>query len=58
MSGRVVSNANQWRPDAEARPVTLVRERVHLSDRYNRINEIQSETRGVHQGSHAGVTGR
>jgi hypothetical protein len=54
----VVSNVNQWRPDAEARPVTLVLERVHLSDRYDRMNEIQSKTHGVHQGGHGGATGR
>jgi hypothetical protein len=35
-----------------------VRERVLLSDRYNRTNEIQSETRGVHRGGHGGATGR
>jgi hypothetical protein len=32
--------------------ITLVRERVLLSDRYDRTNEIQSETRGVHRGGH------
>jgi hypothetical protein len=31
-----------------ARSVTLVRERVLLSDHYDRTNEIQSETRGIH----------
>jgi hypothetical protein len=41
-----------------ARPVTLVRERVLLSDRYDRTNEIQSETRGVHCGGHSGAIGR
>jgi hypothetical protein len=41
-----------------ARPVTLVRERVLLSDRYDRTNKIQSETRGVHWGGHGGATGR
>jgi hypothetical protein len=41
-----------------ARPVTLVRERVLLSDRYDRTNEIQSETHGVHWGGRGGVTGR
>jgi hypothetical protein len=41
-----------------ARPVTLVRERVLLSDRYDRTNEIQSETRGVHRGGRGGATGR
>jgi hypothetical protein len=40
------------------RPVTLVRERVLLSDRYDQTNEIQSETCGVHRGGHGGVTGR
>jgi hypothetical protein len=41
-----------------ARPVTLVRKQVHLSDCYDRTNEIQSETRGVHRGGHGGATGR
>jgi hypothetical protein len=41
-----------------ARPVTLVRERVLLNDRYDRTNEIQSETRGVHWGGRSGATGR
>jgi hypothetical protein len=41
-----------------ARPVTLVRERVLLSDRYDRTNKIQSETRGVHRGGRGGATGR
>jgi hypothetical protein len=40
------------------RPVTLVRERVLLSDRYDRTNEIQSETRGVHRGGRGGTTRR
>jgi hypothetical protein len=40
-----------------AHPVTLVRERVLLSDRYDRMNEIQSETRGVHRGGRGGATG-
>jgi hypothetical protein len=57
-SGRVVSNANQWRPNASTRLVTLVRERVHISDRYDRTNEMQRETCGIHLGSHAGATGR
>jgi hypothetical protein len=47
-----------WRPEAKARPVTVVRERIHLSDRYDRTNEIQIETRGVHQGGHGGATRR
>jgi hypothetical protein len=34
-----------------------VRERVLLSDRYDRTNEIQSETRGVHRGGRGGATG-
>jgi hypothetical protein len=37
-------------------PVTLVRERVLLSDRYDRTSEIQSETCGVHRGGHDGAT--
>jgi hypothetical protein len=41
-----------------ARPVTLVCERVLLSDRYDRTNEILSETRGVHLGGRGGATGR
>jgi hypothetical protein len=41
-----------------ARPVTLVCERVLLSDCYDRMNKIQSETRGVHRGGHGGATGR
>jgi hypothetical protein len=41
-----------------ARLVTLVRERVLLSDRYDRTNEIQGETHGVHRGGHGGATGR
>jgi hypothetical protein len=36
----------------------LVRERVHLSDRYDRTNEIQSETHGVHRGGRGGAIGR
>jgi hypothetical protein len=32
-----------------ARLVTLVREQILLSDRYDRTNEIQSETRGIHR---------
>jgi hypothetical protein len=40
-----------------ARPVTLVRDRVLLSDCYDRTNEIQSETRGVHRGGRGGATG-
>jgi hypothetical protein len=40
------------------RPVTLVREQVLLSDCYDRTNELQSETRGVHQGGHGGPTRR
>jgi hypothetical protein len=35
-----------------------VRERVLLSDRYDRMNEIQSETRGVHRGGRDGATER
>jgi hypothetical protein len=35
-----------------------VHERVLLSDRYDRMNKIQSETRGVHQGGRGGATGR
>jgi hypothetical protein len=38
--------------------VTLVRERVFFSDRYDRTNEIQSETRGIHRGDHGGATRR
>jgi hypothetical protein len=38
--------------------VTLVREWVHLSDHYYQMNEIQSETHGVHRGGNGGVTGR
>jgi hypothetical protein len=41
-----------------ARPVTLMRERVLLNDRYDRTNKIQSETCGIHWGGHGGVTGR
>jgi hypothetical protein len=41
-----------------ARPVTLLRERVLLSDRYDRTNDIQSETRDVHRGGRGGATGR
>jgi hypothetical protein len=35
-----------------------VHERVLLSDCYDRTNEIQSETCGVHQGDRGGATGR
>jgi hypothetical protein len=35
-----------------------VHEQVLLSDRYNRTNKIQSDTRGVHRGGHGGATGR
>jgi hypothetical protein len=41
-----------------ARSVTLVCERVLLNDRYDRTNEIQSETCGVHRGGRGGATGR
>jgi hypothetical protein len=30
-SGRVVSNANQWRPDAEVRPISLIGASNHSS---------------------------
>jgi hypothetical protein len=46
------------RSNQAARPVTLLRERVLLSDRYDRTNGIQSETRGVHRGGRGGATGR
>jgi hypothetical protein len=39
-----------------ARPVTLVRKRVHLSDRYDRMNEIQSKTCGVYRGGRGGAS--
>jgi hypothetical protein len=35
-----------------------VRERVFLSDRYDRTNEIQSETRDIHRGGRSGAIGR
>jgi hypothetical protein len=38
-------------------PVTLVHERVLLSDRYDRTSEIQSETRGVHREGSGGAIG-
>jgi hypothetical protein len=34
-----------------------VHERVLLSDRSDRTSEIQSETRGIHQGGRGGATG-
>jgi hypothetical protein len=54
MSGR----ASCARSIHAARPVALVRERVLLSDRYDRMNEIQSETHGVHRGGRYGATER
>jgi hypothetical protein len=41
----------------DAHPVTLLRERVLLNDRYDQMNEIQNETCGVHRGGHGGATG-
>jgi hypothetical protein len=38
--------------------VTLVRERVLLSDSYDRTNKIQSVTHGIHRGGHGGAIGR
>jgi hypothetical protein len=35
-----------------------VRELIHLSDRYDRTNEIQIKTRGVHRGGRGGATRR
>jgi hypothetical protein len=52
-----LSSASIWWPNARARPVTLVHERVHLSNHYCRKNEIQCEIRGIHRGSRAGATG-
>jgi hypothetical protein len=51
---RLAASDHFW----SARPVTLARERVDLSDRYNRTNEIQSETHSVHRGGRGGATGR
>jgi hypothetical protein len=48
-SGHAPQRASLWRPDARARPITLARERVSLSDRYDRTNEFQNGTRGEHR---------
>jgi hypothetical protein len=60
--GCLLESTGRWhcgvRSVQTARPVTLARERVHLSDRYDRTNEIQSETHGVHRGGRGGAIGR